>query len=79
MAIVSGHFVTILQPGLRQVWAGAYFQKSGKLWVPHQYQGQSIVMQILDDVGFFGPEPEEFDDWDDYLVAKAEWQYDCIW
>ena len=81
MAIVSGSFVTLLHPGLKKTWAGTSFQKQGNLWVPpvpSLIQSQSVAMLVIDDIySSFGPQPEDFDEWDDYLIAQAEWQYDA--
>ncbi len=80
MAIVHGHFATILHPGLRKVWAGVYFQQQGVLYVPITSGSQlpQVVSSYMTETGFWGPMPFEFDDWDDYLIAKAEFQYDAL-
>jgi len=80
MAIVAGHFATILRPGLRKVWAGVYFKQKGQLYVPITTPTPTyarFLSYIVEGV-FWGPMPFEFDDWDDYLIAKAEWSYDAL-
>lgn len=93
MAVVRGHFATILHPGLRQIWAGVYFGQVGLLYLPrgmsksaHVSTGPGGSYQTLrfhvanlpDEWGNIGPDPDDFDDYDDYLIAQAECQYDAL-
>jgi len=77
MAIVRGHFTTIIRPGLRQVWAGTQFAQSqhSALFIPQQRQpmfGQSIFQMVLDDISRIWVDPDDFDDLDDYEIALFE-------
>lgn len=83
MAVVRGHFATIIHPGLRQIWAGVYFVPKGTLLVPLAvYSGPVMVYSgsmILDDVYLCWPDSDDFDDYDDYDVARAEFMYDALY
>jgi len=74
--------MSVMSSNWNQMYAGVMFAQQGGLYVPMTvpplpsvYPSMLYGMSsCLED--FWRPEPEEFDDYDDYLIAVAEWESD---
>lgn len=75
----------IQSPNWNQVYVGLEWeQRNSGLWVPKEDSLATLLASLLRPLPFFTlideedeePDPDDFDSWEDYQLAKIEWEYD---